>query len=89
MNLRPDQYQRFGEWLRTCELERITLPFSQIEAIIGAPLPPSALRHRVWWSNSPTHPLARAWLLAGWKAPREGLDLEAQTITLVQVRQSG
>lgn len=82
MNLRPQQYELFGEWLRSCQLERVTILFSEIEGIIGVSLPRSAFTHRTWWSNSPTHPLARAWLMAGWEVPRKGLDLQHQTVTL-------
>jgi hypothetical protein len=86
MNVRPQQYERFGAWLRSRAEARITVDFAEIEQIIGAPLPPSAREHKPWWSNSPTHPLARAWLMAGWEAPRQGLDLSGQTITLARCR---
>jgi hypothetical protein len=46
----------------------LTLGFAEIERIIGRPLPPSARRHRAWWANSPSHPVARQWLAAGWRA---------------------
>jgi len=47
-----------------------TLTFQQVETIIDAKLPPSAHRHREWWSNerAPTsHVQATAWLSAGWE----------------------
>jgi hypothetical protein len=46
----------------------LTLSFAEIERIIGRALPPSARRHRAWWANSPSHPVARQWLAAGWRA---------------------
>lgn len=82
MNVRPLHYELFGAWLRSCELQQVTISFADVERIIGETLPRSALEHRTWWSNSPTHPLARAWLMAGWQVPRKGLDLQGQTITL-------
>ena len=51
-------------------VSEITLSFPQIEIILGDTLPPSARRHRAWWSNpsSPRdHPYAQAWLAAGWE----------------------
>ena len=38
------------------------LTFAEIEEIIGAPLPPSARRHKRWWGNDRTHVQARSWL---------------------------
>lgn len=29
----------------------VTLTFSEIERILGAPLPESAVTHRPWWAN--------------------------------------
>jgi hypothetical protein len=48
----------------------VTLQFSEIERILGAPLPQSALTHRPWWANqkdSKTRPQAHAWLSAGFE----------------------
>ena len=46
--------------------EACTLTFSQIETIIGAPLPASAKAHKPWWGNDSTHVQARSWMRAGW-----------------------
>lgn len=49
----------------------IPLQFSDIEYIIGAPLPPVALKHRAWWSNNPSNSvITHAWLQAGYKTER-------------------
>ena len=53
-----------------------TLTFSQIEEIIGAPLPPSARRHRSWWGNDSTHVQALTWMGAGWTTEPPRLDEE-------------
>lgn len=56
------------------ELERtkaqtIRLTFSEIEAILGRPLPPSAYKFSAWWGNESSrkagHTRAMAWLQAG------------------------
>jgi hypothetical protein len=44
------------------------MSFAEIEAVVGAPLPLSARRHRGWWSNNPGNSGAtRAWLDAGYR----------------------
>ncbi len=64
----------------------LKLSFSQIERLLGAPLPPSARRHQAWWANErvTTHQHARAWLDAGYQTRR--LDLNAATVEFVQGR---
>jgi hypothetical protein len=45
------------------------MTFREIEALIGSPLPPSARRHRAWWSNNPTNSVITcAWLDAGYRS---------------------
>ena len=53
-----------------------TLTFAQIEEIIGAPLPPSARRHKSWWGNDNTHVQAQTWMDAGWMTDPPRLDEE-------------
>jgi hypothetical protein len=51
-------------------LDEIVLSFAQIEAIIGANLPPDAYNPSgTWWrnTNDSKRPQAKAWLSAGWK----------------------
>ena len=58
------------------------LTFSEIEAIIGRPLPQSAKEHRAWWANNPLHSQGRAWLNAGRKAGK--LDLLNNKVCFVK-----
>ncbi len=58
------------------------LTFSEIESIIGAPLLPSARKHRAWWANSRDRTLARQWLAAGWRA--DAVDLTGGWIRLTR-----
>lgn len=60
--------------------------FADIQGIIGAELPASALNHGAYWSNSPSHPLAKVWLTVGWRCPREGLSLGRKQVTLERCR---
>ena len=47
--------------------------FSELEAILGFPLPSSARRHQTWWSNTDSHSQAKAWRAAGWTTRDVGL----------------
>lgn len=82
-------YQRFGEYLLRESRPEVVLTFAEIEWIIGRHLSPAALTHDAWWSNSPSHPLAKAWLRAGWHRPRGGLDWSEETVTLVRGAPAG
>ncbi|MCC6917995.1 MAG: hypothetical protein IT548_02260 [Alphaproteobacteria bacterium] len=45
----------------------LPMTFRDVEKVIGASLPPSAFRHRPWWSNNPgNNVMTKAWLEAGW-----------------------
>jgi hypothetical protein len=62
----PSGYAGLGDWLRGLDVERVTTGFSEIESVLGRPLPSSARRHRAWWANHDGSPQGRAWLDAGW-----------------------
>jgi hypothetical protein len=73
------KYEPLARFLRTEGFETRSLSFSEVEAILGAPLPPSARRHQAWWSNNPVgHVNAQAWRDAGYKT--EGIDLAGETV---------
>lgn len=49
-------------------LNRLIVPFSHIEEVLGSPLPDSARRHRSWWANdSISHVQSRQWLNVNWR----------------------
>lgn len=52
--------------------QTIRLTFSEIEGILGRPLPPSAYKFSAWWGNESSrkagHTQAMAWLQAGFTA---------------------
>ena len=59
--------------------------FNEIETIIGSPLPPSAYKHRPWWTNSKHTEIAGAkngWLAAGWEV--EHVNLKEQVVAFRQ-----
>ena len=54
----------------------VSTTFSQIEEILGVPLPKSARKSRPWWGNDKTHAQARAWMKSGWKVGHANLNSE-------------
>jgi hypothetical protein len=62
------RYVRLADHLRASGCDVVTMQFAELEAVLGAPLPPSARRHRGWWSNNPSNSGAtRVWLAAGYR----------------------
>lgn len=47
--------------------DRWDATFRDVEAVLGGPLPASALRRHAWWSNTTTLVSGKAWLAAGWR----------------------
>ena len=74
------KYHRLYTHLRRLPTQEWKTTFSELESIIGFPLPPSARLHSSWWSNqtvpnsrSPVH----AWDAAGWETAELDIDAEA------------
>lgn len=71
----PDQgkYEPLYQWLcaqHALGEPRLTVSFTDIERVLEDTLPPSARKHRAWWSNGITprpRPETTAWLEAGWE----------------------
>ena len=62
------KYALLGNYLRKQAGSEVRMTFAQIERVTGAKLPPSAHRHRAWWSNNPhSSVITRAWLDAGYR----------------------
>jgi hypothetical protein len=77
-------YAPMKEFLSAQPIERVRLGFSEVERIIGRPLPKSAGDYQAWWANDPTHSQAKAWLDAGWRT--ENLNLGRRTVEFVRIR---
>ncbi len=67
------KYSLLHTYLLTRDEETLVLSMSQIENILGFPLPSSAYKHRAWWANDITHSQAKAWLYANWEIIHVGL----------------
>ena len=68
----PAKYESLELHLRSvpATVREVTLQFSELEQILGGPLPQSARTHRPWWANqkdSKSRPQAHAWLSAGFE----------------------
>ena len=66
-------YTPFANFLKSQKNNSVSCTFDQIEQILKKPLPNSAYKHLAWWSNSPTHPLMKEVLIAGWMSYRPNL----------------
>lgn len=78
------KYALLGRYLRDQAGEKVPMTFSQIERVLGARLPASALRHRAWWSNNPENNVAtREWLNAGYETAQ--VDIEGKRLVFQRV----
>lgn len=65
------KYEPLQTFLSHRSESEIPMTFDEIEAIIAAPLPPVAFKHRAWWSNNPSNSvITHAWLSSGYKTER-------------------
>jgi hypothetical protein len=80
MSGRSSRYDPLRRYLVGHSEPVIHLSFTEIERIIGAPLPASARRHRPWWANerSGSHVHASAWMGADRRTAN--VDINAGTV---------
>lgn len=69
-------------YLEKCGKDEIKLSFSDVERILGFQLPDSAYLHQPYWSNSGSHPIASAWLNAGYLS--QHVDMKGHTVEFVK-----
>ncbi|HEX4535191.1 MAG TPA: hypothetical protein VH000_13215 [Rhizomicrobium sp.] len=73
------KYDELGQYLKRQAASEIPMTFAEIEDVLGTTLPPSAYRHRPWWSNNPNNSvMTKAWLDAGYRTER--VDMAAQKL---------
>jgi hypothetical protein len=75
------RYRELWRWLTAQAAEEIVLTFTQVEQILGLPLPASSRLHRSHWYGFDDSAVARAIHDAGYKT--EAVDLEAESVVLV------
>jgi hypothetical protein len=78
------KYESLGQFLKSRREESVPMTFADIERVTGVRLPPSAHKHRPWWSNNGANSaLTRVWLDAGFKS--EQVDMAAQRLVFRRV----
>jgi hypothetical protein len=81
------KYEGLGQFLREQRTGEIPMTFADIERVTGAKLPPSALKHRPWWSNNPRNSvMTKVWLEAGFHT--EQVDMEGRKLVFRRTRRS-
>ncbi|MEO1254429.1 MAG: CBS domain-containing protein, partial [Bacteroidota bacterium] len=81
------RYTPLGGYLKghSKNADKVRLTFAQVAAIIDDDLPPSAYKHRAWWTNDRNHTQANTWLDAGWRATY--LNMNNETVTFVRSKE--
>jgi hypothetical protein len=70
------KYRALWAWLRDQPGERLPVRFTEIEEVIGMPLPPSCRKHPAHWSSYEGSAVARAIRDAGWAATSVNVEHE-------------
>jgi len=63
-------YQLLTDYLTGRHEDELSLSFSDLEGILGVPLPRGAYTAG-WWSNRGRTPQGRAWQEAGWRVQKQ------------------
>ncbi len=72
------KYAPLEKYLKSTGFESIPMVFSEIESIIKDKLPPSARKHRPWWSNNTSNSaITQSWIAAGFKVTRVNMNDES------------
>ena len=78
------KYAPLTDHLTNRKQARIPMRFDELERLLGFPLPPSARKHRAWWSNNPSNSvMTKAWLAAGYQS--ESVDLDAEKLIFARL----
>jgi hypothetical protein len=81
------KYEPLGEYLKKQGKEYVPMTFAEIERVTGVKLPPSASKHRPWWSNNPDNSvMTKVWLDAGFES--EQVDMAKRKLVFRRVRRA-
>lgn len=74
------KYEPLSEYLATLSGDEICFTFTEIEGILGTPLPRTAWQRSAWWANSrrADHPQSHAWMASGWTV---SADVNNESVT--------
>lgn len=76
------KYRALWKWLRDQRAETISATFTQIESILGMPLPPSSRSHVQHWHSYEGSAVTRAIHDAGWQCA--DVNLTAERVTFIR-----
>ena len=76
----PGKYRELWRWLQDQGRDEISLTFTNVEQVLGMPLPQSARRHLTHWYGYEGTALGRAIRDAGWRASQ--VNLTDETVIL-------
>jgi hypothetical protein len=78
------KYQALTNYLANAGFNEIPMTFSEVQKVIGSPLPRSATAHRPWWANEAQgHVHAKAWLSAGYETAQ--VDMKARKLVFKRI----
>jgi hypothetical protein len=78
------KYEPLTRHLAKHQQARVPMAFDELERLLGFGLPPSARKHRAWWSNNPSNSvMTKAWLAAGFQS--EQVDLEGGRLVFAKL----
>jgi hypothetical protein len=73
------KYEPLTQYLQNQPVEIWEARFSDVESVLGFPLPRSAHEYPAWWANQqPGHSQTRGWQDAGWETGQ--VDLSAKKV---------
>ena len=84
---RRPKYQPLADYLAAQTGNEVTLTFAEIEALVGAPLPQTAMKTAFWVNRRSAWGMpgqARAWAAAGWRVGTVLLSLASPTVTFIR-----
>jgi hypothetical protein len=76
------KYDPVRQYLASASVDRVTVAFGAVEAILGDALPPSAWVSRTWWRTTFPSTQSDGWQQGRWRVM--AVDLKAQTVTFVR-----
>ena len=78
------KYHALRDFLLQSKKERLDMSFSEIEEILGFPLPKSAYEYSAWWANEAEgqHVQKQGWMDAGYET--SDLKLMQKQVTFIE-----
>lgn len=77
-----NKFENLTNYLKEKNEDTIKMSFSNIENIIGFPLPESASKHRAYFANVFDHSISKAWMEAGYRS--SNVNIYNKTIEFVK-----